>query len=95
MIKEDVSDIADKIIYDELSRAQVFTQMRQLINSLEKENEYRAKIINDRDGVIKEQREDLIKVISLLKSLTLDNLIISIGEAEEIEAKHIKEVIDE
>ncbi len=38
--------------------------------SLEKENEYQAKIINDRDGMIKEQREDLIKISNLLDRTT-------------------------
>ncbi len=37
------------------------------------------------------QRKDLIKVISLLKSLTLDNLMISINEVEELANKYIKD----
>ncbi len=37
------------------------------LTSLEKENEYRAKIINDRDGVIKEQRKKILKLEKIIE----------------------------
>ncbi len=76
MTKKEVSDvedrtlcdeIEDKILRDEISRAQVFTQMRQLINSLKKENEDQTNVINSCDGVIKWQNDKILKLEKMIE----------------------------
>jgi hypothetical protein len=72
MTKKDVSDIEGKIMCDEISRAQVFTQMRQLIDSLEKECTRLSAINNEPELHIHNLSLTILDLESKNESLKLD-----------------------
>ncbi len=70
---DDINHIERKIACHKISVAQVFTQMRQIINSVERECEYRSTVINTKDETIirmdseiNDAHKDLVEIDELI-----------------------------